>query len=71
MLNRSITPVPGHSPFLVRCFGPGTPRSNVFPADTREQAVGIAKARGLSAMILARRGEVETLVGVVEGKVGL
>lgn len=63
MLNRSITPVPGSSPYLVRCIGRGTPRSNVYPAGSYEQAVGVAKARGLDAMILRRSNGTEVLVG--------
>ena len=50
---RSITPVPGHSPYSVRVLGVRR-GSYLIPAGTYDQAIAIARARGLDAMVLAR-----------------
>jgi hypothetical protein len=71
MHNRSMTPVPHSSPFLVRAIGRAG-WANIFPAATYAQAVGIAKARGLDALILSRRpGGGDALVATWSSKEGV
>jgi hypothetical protein len=61
---RSITPVPGCSPFAVRAIG-GKRRLFSVPAGSYAQAIDLAKVSGQESMILAKMANgQDALVGV-------